>query len=233
MNKANGNVDCWPTWQQELLLRAALLQGKNSIEAWEKWKSSTDINQLDLGSHRLLPQLYRNLHVQGVKDRLLEKFKGIYRRTWCDNQLLFHEVSALLRSLGDAGIETIVLKGAALALLHYRDCGLRPMNDFDVMVHVEQRSAAIDLLRKLGWTPIPRSPEGVTETYLSVVNSHGFTHIAGRECDLHWHLFPECCQVDADNDFWEQAVPFEIHDVLSRSLAPTDQLLHVCVHGAE
>src|SRR2546422_8135768 len=133
MNKANGNVDCWPTWQQELLLRAALLQGKNSIEAWEKWKSSTDINQLDLGSHRLLPQLYRNLHVQGVKDRLLEKFKGIYRRTWCDNQLLFHEVSALLRSLGDAGIETIVLKGAALALLHYRDCGLRPMNDFDVM----------------------------------------------------------------------------------------------------
>jgi len=233
MSKAIGKTDCWPTWQQELLLRAALLQGKNSIEAWERWKSSVDIEHLDVGSHRLLPHLYRNLQTQDVKDSLMGRFKGMYRRTWYDNQLLFHHVSALLGSFRDAGIETIVLKGAALALLHYKDCGLRPMNDFDVMVRVEQTPAAIVLMKKLGWFPMPRSPEGLTESYLSIVNSHGFVHSAGRECDLHWHLFPECCQVDADDDFWEQSVPFQVHDVATRSLAPTDQLLHVCVHGAE
>jgi putative nucleotidyltransferase-like protein len=130
----------------------------------------------------------------------------------------------------DAGIETMVLKGA---ILHYKDCGLRPMNDFDVMVRVGQTSAAIDLMRRLGWNPMPRSPEALTESYLSIVNSHGFTHSAGRECDLHWHLFPECCQADDDNDFWDQSVPFHVHDALTRSLAPTDQLLHVCVHSAE
>ena len=233
MNKAEGNADCWPTGEQELLLRAALLQGKSSLEAWERWKSSVDIEHLDIGSHRLLPHLYRNLQTQGVKDPLMGRFKGVYRRTWYDNQLLFHHVSALLLSFRDAGIETIVLKGAALALLHYKDSGVRPMNDFDVMVPVEQTSPAIDLMRKLGWNPMPRSPEALTESYLSIVNSHGFVHRAGRECDLHWHLFPECCQADADQEFWEHSVPFKVHDVPTRSLAPTDQLLHVCVHGAE
>ena len=233
MSRINAKADCWPTWQQELLLRAALLQGDNSIAAWERWKSTVDVEHLDIGSHRLLPHLYRNLQTQGVTDPLMGRFKGVYRRTWYDNQLLFHHVSTLLSSFHDAGIETIVLKGAALALLHYMDCGLRPMNDFDVMIPVNQTSKAIALMRELGWNPIPRSPEALTDSYLSIVNSHGFVHSAGRECDLHWHLFPECCQADADNEFWEQSVPFKIHGVAPRSLAPTDQLLHVCVHGAE
>jgi len=233
MDRVRINANCWPTAQQELLLRAALLKGKDSIEAWERWRSSTDIEHLDIGSHRLLPHLYRNLQDQGVKDPLMLTFKGVYRRTWYDNQLLFHAVSTLLLTFRDAGIETMVLKGAALAILHYKDCGLRPMNDFDVMVRVGQTSAAIDLMRRLGWNPMPRSPEALTESYLSIVNSHGFTHSAGRECDLHWHLFPECCELDADNDFWDQSVPLQVHEALTRSLAPTDQLLHVCVHGAE
>lgn len=224
---------CWPTQSQELLLKAALLQDQNAIDAWEKWKSNVDVRELDRGSLRLFPQLYRNLNIQGIKDSLLSTFKEAYRRTWRDNQLLFHHVSLLLASFQSVGIETLVLKGAALALLHYKDAALRPMNDFDLMVRERQRSAAIGVMRDLGWMPIPRTPEGFTEGYLSVVNSHGFSHAAGRECDLHWHLFPECCQPDDDDDFWQQAVPFEIRGVLTRALAPADQLLHVCVHGAE
>src|SRR5207249_2194179 len=140
-------------------------------------------SDLDPGSKRLLPQLYRNLQAQAVKHPLLGKFKDAYRRTWRDNQILFYQVSALLRSFHSIGIETIVLKGAALALLHYKDAGLRPMNDFDVMIHVGQRTAAIHTMKELGWVPMPRDPEGLTEGYLSIVNSHGFTHMTGRECD--------------------------------------------------
>jgi len=233
MDPITPNANCWPTAQQELLLKAALLKGQASIEAWECWKLSTDVEHLDVGSHRLLPHLYSNLRDQGIQDPLMSTFKGVYRRTWYDNQLLFHRVSALLHAFRNAGIETMVLKGAALAILHYKDFGLRPMNDFDVMVPVEQTWAAIDLMRELGWDPMPRSPEALTESYLSIVNSHGFVHKAGRECDLHWHLFPECCQRDADIDFWERSVPLQIHGVSTRSLSPTDHLLHICIHGAE
>jgi hypothetical protein len=46
---------CWPTEQQELLLKAALLKGEPAIQAWERWVSQVDINDLDQGSLRLTP----------------------------------------------------------------------------------------------------------------------------------------------------------------------------------
>ena len=57
MYAANDIIGCWPTWKQELLLQAALLQGKNALSAWEKWKASTDVELSDPGSHNLLPLL--------------------------------------------------------------------------------------------------------------------------------------------------------------------------------
>jgi len=230
-NAAN-QQSCWPNQEQELLLRAALLRGADSLRAWEQWRADVDIDHLDVGSQRLLPLLYRNLSVQGVADPLMTRYKGAYRRTWYDNQLLIHRVSDLLRCFSAAGIETLVLKGAALALRHYGDLALRPMSDLDVMVPLEKSAAAIRVMTESGWQPLPRTQEGFNERYLEIVHAHGFTHPGRGECDLHWHLFPECCEPDADNDFWEQAVPFELNGVATRTLSPTDQLMHVCVHGA-
>lgn len=232
MNTMRYDGGFWPTRQQELLLRAALLQGKEAIDAWHEWKSRVDIDRLDPGSLRLLPLLYRNLRIRGVEDPLMNKFKGVYRLTWYENQMLFHNMATLLRSFHNAGIQTMILKGAALTLLYYGDYGLRPLGDFDVLVHTEQGSAAIDLLSKLGWTPEQRPLEAFTEAYISITKAHHFKDAAGREFDLHWHLLLECCYANADDDFWDGAVSTKIHDVLTHVLNPTDQLLHVCVHGA-
>lgn len=176
--------------------------------------------------------VYRTLLGQAQKDPLLPKLKIAYRGTWRENQLLFHEVSKLLRVLEAERIETIVLKGAALSLLYYKDLGLRPMHDFDVMVRMSQRSAAIAVMKDAGWSFMPRTPERINDAYFSIVHAHGFTDPNGRECDLHWHLIPECCRADSDDDFWDEAVPLEIHGVKTRSLSPTDHLLHACIHGA-
>ena len=54
MNTIHYNGGFWPTSQQELLLRAALLPGKEAIDAWREWKSGVDVDQLDPGSLRLL-----------------------------------------------------------------------------------------------------------------------------------------------------------------------------------
>jgi len=233
MNTLHYDGGCWPTHQQELLLRAALLQGKEAIDSWYEWKSSVDIDRLDQGSRRLLPLLYRNLRIHGLKDPLMNKLKGIYRLTWYRNQMLFHNVAALLRSFHNAGIQTMLLKGVALTLLHYRDYGLRAMADLDVLVHTEQASAAINLLTKSGWTPESRSPEAFTEAYISATNGHVFSDAAGQGFDLHWHVLPECCYANADDDFWDGAVWTEIHDVSTSASNPTDLLLQICVHGAK
>ncbi len=75
MNKVNGSSHvrrfaggCRPTPQQELLLRAAIIKGPGSIEAWRQWKSGVDIEKLDPASFRMLPHLYRILQSNGIGD---------------------------------------------------------------------------------------------------------------------------------------------------------------------
>ncbi|MCZ6776645.1 MAG: nucleotidyltransferase family protein [Ignavibacteria bacterium] len=226
LNKVKYQGNCWPTREQGLLLQATVWQGQKAIEAWEKWECSVDIDKLDPGSHRLLPQLYRNLRAQGVEHPLMGTFKGIYRQTWFKNQLLFNNMAALLSAFRKVGIKTLILKGAALLLLYYKEYGLRPMEDVDVLVTTEDTPAAFNLLKELGWTPIPK--QLITDRH-----AVAFEDGAGHEFDLHSHVLSECCQEDADDDFWDGAVSIKFHNLSTYALNPTDQLLHVCVHGAK
>ena len=224
-------TDCWPTPEQELLLRAALLRGPQVIAAWDEWRSSVHPDRLDAASYRLLPQLYKNVHAHGIRGPLVDKLKGVYRLTWYKNQISFRHMAALLRSLHDLGIDTLVLKGVPLVLLYYRDYGLRPMADFDVLVRRGQALTAVRFLQGSGWVAADSWPETLHETYLSVGHGFGFRDAAGRRFDLHWHVFPECCRPDADDDLWDGAVTLKIDEVSSYTLNSTDHLLHVCAHG--
>ena len=218
-----------PTHEQELLLRAALLKGHGAIEAWKDWRSGIAVEEADPASHRMLPLLYRNLQAHGIQDPSMAIYKGVYRQTWYRNQVLFHTIAFVLRSFHAAGIRTMVLKGAALTMRYYRDYGLRPMNDFDVLVRPDQALSSVHLLQGLGWTPMDFTP---TEEYISVSYAHGFKNKYGQEFDLHWHLLSQCRETDSDGDFWEGAVETLFHDVPSCVLNSADQLLHTCIHGA-
>jgi hypothetical protein len=218
--------------QQEALLRASLLQGKEALTAWDYWKSNTDVDRIDQGSYRLLPLLYRNLSLLEVKDPLLSRFRDIYRLTWRDNHILFHKTATLLSSFHNAGIRTMLLKGSALTLLHYKDYGLRPMSDLDVLVPAEQVPDAVNLMSKLGWEPKSRLGERFTENSLSVRHAYGFENISGLELDLHRSILIEFSSAGANDIFWKGSVPVKVRDVSTRALNPTDQLLHVCIHGS-
>src|SRR5262245_47798267 len=99
MNLSPDIGNLWPTPHQELLLGAALLNGDEALEAWEEWKVGVDVDTLDWGSQRLLPRLYKNLHLHGIDEPLVAKFKGYHRRTWCENQLRFHRLAPSVRAL--------------------------------------------------------------------------------------------------------------------------------------
>jgi hypothetical protein len=220
-----------PTAQQEQLLRATLKQGKVAIEAWNQWQSHVDMDKLDWGSYRLLPLLYYNLRALGIKHPLMDKFKKIYRQTWGQNQILFHQMKGLLRAFHKAGIQkTLLLKGPALILFHYKDYALRPMTDFDVLIPTEQAFNAIRLLEQWHWLPKPSLEKEVADI-LGRHQAWTFQNDSGRQFNLHWHLFRE--DMTADNDFWVNAVPDTVDDVPVYALNPTDQLLQVCVYGAK
>ena len=228
MIAVNNEAGCWPTRAQELLLRAALLEREPALKSWNEWRRTIDIDVVDYGSHRMIPQLYRNLQRHGVKDPLMERLKGVYRYYLYKNEILLHRIGTLLAAFEDAGIQTMVLKGAALIPLYYGERGLRPMLDADMLVHAHQAEQAMELLQRVRWKSVRTEPQ----TYIPIIHSTPFEDDGGRQLDLHWHLFWECFNANDDDEYWKNAVPVQIGGMQTLALNPTDQLLHTCWHGA-
>jgi len=232
-----------PTKEQELLLKAALLKGEEAIKAWHEWKTCVDIEFIDHGSNRLLPLLYFNLVKNDINDPIINRYKGTLRKTWYKNQLLISELKTLLTIFQQAGIKTIVLKGMALILKYYPNYGLRPMNDIDVMVPVNQIPEALLVLEKEGWISksqiIFESKEykkftrkKIDKQYFSVYASVNFVNNLKKDFDLHGHILHQNTKDDADNIFWETAHAYKINnDLNTHILCPTYFLFQVIIHG--
>jgi hypothetical protein len=229
MIAVNNEAGCWPTPTQELILRAAVLQGEPALKAWKEWTRQTNLDVIDYGSHRMVPQLYRNLQRHGVKDPMMDRLKGVYRYYLYKNEILMHRIGTLLAAFEEAGIETMVLKGAALIQLYYKESGLRPMLDADVLVHAHQAKLAMQVLTKSQWKPF-RYLQPLMR--IPIVHSTPFEDSGRRQMDLHWHLFWECFNASDDDDYWRNAVPIQIGGAQTLALSHTDQLLHICWHGA-
>jgi hypothetical protein len=216
----------WPTPQQELLLRAALLDGPPAAAAWDAWFADVDIEHLDEGSFRLLPLAYRRATARGSRGAALARLRGVHRQSWYRNQLLFRQVARVVRTFEEAGIDTLLLKGVPLALLHYGDEGSRPMSDADVLVKRADVTRAVQVLGTCGWRPRKTPDTWPPEPRASWPFSNGEI-----ELDLHWRVFSIGSL--PDDTLWEASVPCLIRGASTRALAPADQLLHVIVHGLQ
>jgi len=214
-----------------LLLKAALTKGKSCYESWQQLKTSIDIDSLDQTSRRIIPLLYQNLSREGIVDPVMEKFKGIYRYTWYSNRLLFYSLTPILQTLHENHIDILLLKGAALILVYYKDYGLRPMHDFDILVPFDKARHAMKIMLDNGWAAKSDIPRVVSDTYLQYVHGTVFENDSGFDCDLHWNLFEDSYLSPEDVNFFDKAIPFRFHDIPAYVLDPTDQLMHICVHG--
>lgn len=196
-----------------LLLRAVLLDPEEARRSWERWRAGRTLEAADLASIRLFPLVYRNLTESGLDEADLNTLKGTYRAVWVRNHVLFERAAAGLRSLHEAGVRTLLLKGAALTVAHYRDEGVRPMDDVDVLVPSRDAEHALAALSAAGWTADAAVPPQVRAVLL---------HDEAGSLDLTWSL---------DDAFWQASVEAELQGVPTRVLGAADQLLHVAAQG--
>lgn len=229
-----GDAGRLPSEEQLLILRAALLPGTEGRAARSAWLAQVDLERLGRPSGRLLPLLYDRLKMEGGDHPLMPMLKGVKRNAWYRNSMLFHRAGEAIRVLGQAGIEVMVIKGAAMTIDYYRDWGLRPMEDVDVLVHYNDASATIHLLRSRGWKSLDpwieqNSYSGLTRKYEHAMH---FPHSSGQDLDLHWNLLPFCIGPEVDDDFWIASRGTTFDGLPVRILDPADQLLHILVHGA-
>jgi Uncharacterised nucleotidyltransferase len=141
----------WPGTDELLLLCAALLDDRRAVEAWRRLGGAEDfIERLNRNAHWVLPQLYRNLLSLGVESPSMGRLKGVYRHAWYSNQRLLHDAAPVLGALRDAGLEPMVLNGAALVALYARDLGVRPIDTVEIVVPRDQTPRAAAILAASG-----------------------------------------------------------------------------------
>jgi hypothetical protein len=219
----------WPTDRQTLLLQAALGHGAAARHALARWEPGFDPERIDPETLTLLPLLARNLESQGITSPFLDRYLSAYRWSWYRNQHLFAALRSALVALTDAGVGTILLKGAALAAAAFNDEGARPMGDGDVLVPDGQAARAAGALRAAGF--LPTGP--LDDRVVCQRHSIPFRNAAGIEIDLHWHVLPEEIGPGADDAFWDASEPLIWKGLRTRVLCPADHLLLIVAHAAQ
>jgi hypothetical protein len=186
------------------------------------WTAGVDLQNLDAGSVRLLPGLYLRLKESGLDHPWLATMRGWYRRTFYRNRLIVHRGLELAEKLESCGVPTLLLKGSPLIALYYKDAGVRPMGDFDVMIDESFSRRQIEAILAEGGGARLRTRSLHADTY---VDSDGF------EYDLHWHLVPELAIAGQSRGLWSRAADVAIQGRRFRTLSTEDHVFHALIHG--
>lgn len=205
----------WPDPVQEFVLAACFGAGLEQVPAHPT-----------PSLHQLTPLLYRRWPHE--PSALIAEGKRAYLATWRQNQERLEHLHTFVGALREAGIPSIVLKGAALALCHYRDLGVRGMRDFDVLVPERDVERAIACVLALGYV----AEDGLSAEAIRRRTrvGHAWQFAKGEQtCDLHWRPVVRCFSPEVTRLFWEGGRADGEVTVLS----PTDQLFHVCAHGLQ
>ncbi|MGE0719804.1 MAG: nucleotidyltransferase family protein [Alphaproteobacteria bacterium] len=218
------------THDQQELLRILYSPDDEARPLFEAWQARVDMADLDNGCYRLYPYLYRRIAGFAPDHHFLGRLKGLFRRSLYRNHMLFQWAREILERLDGAGIPCIVLKGAALVGSIGFSVGFRPMADVDLLVRPSDARRAMQVADPL----FQRILDDPVATAAYIQLRHGASVMDDRrlEIDLHWRIGDVWATgADPDAPFWETARAIDLHGARALSLAPTELLYHVVVHG--
>jgi hypothetical protein len=140
------------------------------------------------------------------------------------------ELRRVLDALGDAGIDVLAIKGAALAHTHYPAPHLRARGDSDLVVHLQDRDRLAAVLEACGYT----ASDAVDGSL--VTQQAQWTRALGRDLvhtlDLHWGVFNRhaFAHVLSVGELFERSVRVPPLGRHGRAPHPVHALLLACVH---
>jgi hypothetical protein len=155
--------------------------------------------------------------------------EAIARAAAAREMLAARAAAALFESAQRAGLDLLLLKGAALAYTHYPRPHLRPRNDIDLYIRAGDIPPAEALLAAHGFE---RTAEADSQFWTGQ-RHYSSTAAAGTiRVDLHWRAvnpraFDDVLPFDAA---WRRAVSVPALGPHVRTLSPPDTLLLACVH---
>ncbi len=188
---------------------------------------------------RLAPLVYTSLRQTDATGRMpdpvAERFRHLHRRQtihWIDQREVLRET---LQLFSEAGVPTIVLKGAALATLVYPSPALRPTSKVDLLVRHRDAARVQGLLKSMRHAPASPTAAGAG----AGPDNPGFRH-RGRNrmtlLDVSTHILTLRRPTDRApaahipiESLWERARPAQIESVATLVFSPEDLLLHIAL----
>jgi hypothetical protein len=169
------------------------------------WEEQVVMDDLDYSCFRLLPLFYHGNSQYGINTRHDKRLKTVYKYWWLKNQHLSNQLKVIHQAFADAGIESVVIKGASLKT-HYELGELRPMADFDLLVHHSDLDRAMKIVNAHQFKIIERSSfyfEKRRDVFEYFHHAISCNHIQNEsQLDLHWRIGSRCSLLFTD-DLWQ------------------------------
>ena len=189
-------------------------------------------------AERFAPILYAVLGALPSPVPILDRLRPAWL-AWRRQHLLgVEQLSRLLAAFEREGIPALTLKGPALGEMLYRDPGLRPLTDLDLLVQPADVPRAVSLLAALGYRHLDAGHSLPYE--LAWRHAATFADAEGRPghlpIDLHWGLldFPGITPVPRIDleEIWQRVVKLHAWDQPAWGLGPEDLLIYLALHWA-
>ena len=231
MSRIDGLLgDGWPSATDLALLTALLHQDPvTASDAWHRFREAWDPDVPSVGQYHLYPLLGRRLETLDPEEERLGMLRGVGRRSAVQTMLQLNQLEHHLAMLEALDIRPVVLKGPALTLSVYDHIGERWFADADLLVDPAEYDRAEAVLLADGWVPQLQDFEG----------NHGVNFARGTEAiDLHRQPHPELVVpgrlADTMTFLRTATAPRSLPSGRSiTTLAPTESLLHIIVHGTQ
>ena len=161
---------------------------KDACHAFTHWNSL--VTQAEY--HGLGPLLHTRLAAAevSVPADISRALKGLYIRHRHANAVRSRCAGRILQAYASAGIDTLVLKGAALAFLVYPSPGLRPMRDLDLLVREADARRAQHILVELGFDTSPDRSHILTPQHPHLEVARRWDEGMKISVEIHFRLYP-------------------------------------------
>ena len=149
-------------------------------------------------------------------------------------RLMHRRTAGVLTALNAAQIDYLVVKGPVLAYTVYPNPLLRPYKDLDIIVHEHDWGRIHQQLIQMGFEPLHADPQPPPKLIpQQVVYESEYRHPETRLLvEVHYDDILNVGLRSRDvAGFWERAVYRDIAGEPARTMALSDQLLHLCAHA--
>jgi hypothetical protein len=177
---------------RRLLLQAAFGEGEQAVAAYRGWRSRVALDDIDFGAFRVLGQLVRTASRLDVGDPEIGRIRGALKHTWLNNMMRSRALAAALTTIEQAGIDAMVIKGAALFARFPDLAKVHSAADFDILVREPAAMKTMVLLAASGFRAPAHlrfdlfQPEDFAKIHAIALTNETL----GGSVDLHWWPLP-------------------------------------------